>query len=245
MKATCADCGSRCQRSKAELGWEPPSEPLCRDCRFKRRRASSQYASSAGSAAPKRGKAEARAPRRSGGLLTSGRWKKLRAQVIGEEPLCRLMLTGCTGKSDTADHILPVAYRPDLKYMRANLQGACQSCNMLRTDLSVICAMRRFGTLEGADDEATVTARELNLIAEALTWKDVPPPPKVGRKRKPKSLRIYRRCHRCNSAWILAGGTSKHCPDCTRELNAISNRNRYRTKVGLPTDPRPPKRYAA
>lgn len=178
-------------------------------------------------------------------MLTSGRWKKLRLQVISEEPLCRLMLIGCTGKSDTADHILPVAYRPDLKYMRANLQGACQSCNMRRGDLSIICAMRRCGTVEGADDEATVTARELNLIAEALTWRDVPPQPKVGRKYRPKPLKIYRRCHCCDSVWILAGGTSKHCSDCTREISAIRMRNQYRVRVGLPPDLRPRKKRAA
>jgi|JI9StandDraft_2_1071091.scaffolds.fasta_scaffold168417_3 5-methylcytosine-specific restriction endonuclease McrA len=78
-------------------------------------------------AAPRR-----RPVRRSGGQLTSGRWKKLRAQVIAEEPLCRLRLNKCTIRSDTADHIIPVKDRPDLKYVRANLRGSCQSCNMAR-----------------------------------------------------------------------------------------------------------------
>ena len=75
-----------------------------------------------------------RAPRRqqSGGLLTSGRWKKLRLQVIREEPLCRLRLDGCTVRSDTADHIITVKDRPDLRYCRANLRGSCQSCNRAR-----------------------------------------------------------------------------------------------------------------
>ena len=75
------------------------------------------------------------APRRrrpSGGRLTSGRWQKLRARVIREEPLCRLRLNKCTIRSDTADHIIPVRDRPDLKYVRANLRGSCQSCNMAR-----------------------------------------------------------------------------------------------------------------
>lgn len=70
--------------------------------------------------------------RRPGGQLTSGRWKKLRAQVIAEEPLCRLRLNKCTIRSDTADHIIPVKDRPDLKFVRANLRGSCQSCNMAR-----------------------------------------------------------------------------------------------------------------
>lgn len=75
------------------------------------------------------------APRRrqpSGGQLTSGRWKKLRARVIAEEPLCRLRLNRCTIRSDTADHIIPVKDRPDLKFVRANLRGSCQSCNKVR-----------------------------------------------------------------------------------------------------------------
>ena len=44
------------------------------------------------------------APRRrrpSGGRLTSGRWQKLRARVIREEPLCRLT-PKVTGKSAVA-----------------------------------------------------------------------------------------------------------------------------------------------
>lgn len=66
------------------------------------------------------------------GHLTSYRWQKLRLRVIREEPMCRLRLSCCTGRSNTADHIIPVSYRPDLKYVRANLRGSCQSCNMRR-----------------------------------------------------------------------------------------------------------------
>ena len=69
---------------------------------------------------------------RSGGLLTSTRWKKLRLRVIAEEPICRLQLSVCRGRSDTADHIIPVSHRPDLRYLRSNLRGACQPCNNLR-----------------------------------------------------------------------------------------------------------------
>lgn len=72
--------------------------------------------------------------RRPPGQLTSWRWRKLRDQVIREEPLCRLRLDCCTIRSTTADHIVPVRYRPDLKYVRQNLRGACQPCNMRRKD---------------------------------------------------------------------------------------------------------------
>jgi 5-methylcytosine-specific restriction endonuclease McrA len=66
------------------------------------------------------------------GQLTSGRWRKIRDRVVSEEPLCRLRLDCCTIRSTTADHIIPVRYRPDLKYDRRNLRGACGPCNMRR-----------------------------------------------------------------------------------------------------------------
>lgn len=79
-----------------------------------------------------RAQGPARRRQPSGGLLTSGRWKQLRARVIREEPICRLRLHGCTLRSDTADHILTVKDRPDLRYCRANLRGSCQHCNRTR-----------------------------------------------------------------------------------------------------------------
>lgn len=66
------------------------------------------------------------------GQLTSYRWQKLRLRVIKEEPYCRLRLSCCTRLSTTADHIIPVSQRPDLKYLRGNLRGSCQPCNMRR-----------------------------------------------------------------------------------------------------------------
>ena len=59
-------------------------------------------------------------------------WRKLRDQVVREEPLCRLRLDVCTGYSQTADHILTVKSRPDLAMVRSNLQGACHRCNWKR-----------------------------------------------------------------------------------------------------------------
>ena len=66
------------------------------------------------------------------GQLTSRRWRALRDKVVNEEPLCTLRLSCCTVRSTTADHIIPVKYRPDLKYVRANLRGACRPCNARR-----------------------------------------------------------------------------------------------------------------
>lgn len=60
-------------------------------------------------------------------------WRKLRDQVVAEEPACRLRLPGvCTGRSTTADHILTYRDRPDLALNRANLRGACDECNRTR-----------------------------------------------------------------------------------------------------------------
>lgn len=70
--------------------------------------------------------------KRSGGQLNNRRWVRLRDQVVREEPFCQLRLPGCTLKSTTADHINPVKYRPDLKFVRVNLRGSCRSCNMKR-----------------------------------------------------------------------------------------------------------------
>lgn len=59
-------------------------------------------------------------------------WRKLRDRVVAEEPHCTLQLAGCTGDSQTADHILTVKDRPDLALARTNLRGACTSCNRNR-----------------------------------------------------------------------------------------------------------------
>lgn len=72
--------------------------------------------------------------RRPPGQLSSRAWRRLRDQVVREEPFCRLRYPGCTIRSVTGDHIIPVKYRPDLKLVRANVRGACQHCNQLRGD---------------------------------------------------------------------------------------------------------------
>jgi 5-methylcytosine-specific restriction endonuclease McrA len=59
-------------------------------------------------------------------------WRRLRDQVVIEEPICRLQLDCCTGWSQTADHIVPVIERPDLALVRDNLRGACHPCNIRR-----------------------------------------------------------------------------------------------------------------
>lgn len=60
-------------------------------------------------------------------------WKKLRDQVLAEEPLCQLRYNGCTGTSTEADHIKTVKARPDLALERTNVRGVCEHCHDLRS----------------------------------------------------------------------------------------------------------------
>lgn len=64
--------------------------------------------------------------------INARKWQALRDKVIRAQPMCRLQLAGCTGRSQTADHILTVKARPDLAWSLANLQGACHHCNRRR-----------------------------------------------------------------------------------------------------------------
>jgi 5-methylcytosine-specific restriction endonuclease McrA len=59
-------------------------------------------------------------------------WRRLRDQVVREDPWCWLRLDVCTGRSQTADHLVPVIDRPDLALERTNLRGACHACNSKR-----------------------------------------------------------------------------------------------------------------
>lgn len=62
-------------------------------------------------------------------------WRKLRDKVVDEEPRCQLGLSGCTGSSQTADHIKPYETHPQLAMVRENLRGACHACNRRRSSL--------------------------------------------------------------------------------------------------------------
>jgi 5-methylcytosine-specific restriction endonuclease McrA len=60
-------------------------------------------------------------------------WRRLRDQVVAEEPTCRLRFPGiCTVTSTTGDHIVPVTERPELALVRTNIRGTCQPCNEAR-----------------------------------------------------------------------------------------------------------------
>lgn len=64
-------------------------------------------------------------------------WRKLAKQVATEEPTCWLRFEGCTIRSTTGDHVIPVTDRPDLALERANVHGACSSCNYKRGNLPI------------------------------------------------------------------------------------------------------------
>jgi 5-methylcytosine-specific restriction endonuclease McrA len=54
-------------------------------------------------------------------------WRKLRTQVLIEEPFC--YFDGCGRRSTQVDHVLPLKLRPDLALERGNLRGICASHN--------------------------------------------------------------------------------------------------------------------
>ncbi len=58
-------------------------------------------------------------------------WRRLREQVLREEPLCRY----CGVRVSTVvDHILPLSRFPHLAEERRNLAGACRWCNGSKHD---------------------------------------------------------------------------------------------------------------
>lgn len=69
-------------------------------------------------------------------------WRKLRDQVVLEEPICWLQLEGCTYWSTTGDHIIGVTERPDLALVRSNVRGACAPCNHKRGNLPISALAR-------------------------------------------------------------------------------------------------------
>lgn len=61
---------------------------------------------------------------------SSARWQRLRAEQIARSPKC--VACGHTGSKVnplTADHILPAATHPSLRYTWTNLQTLCLVCN--------------------------------------------------------------------------------------------------------------------
>lgn len=72
-------------------------------------------------------------------------WRRLANKVCTEEPICWLRLAGCTRRSTTGDHVIPVAARPDLALVRSNIRGACRHCNNKRGHLPPDLAREMYG----------------------------------------------------------------------------------------------------
>lgn len=61
-------------------------------------------------------------------------WRKLRAQVMAEEPICAV--PGRGRLSTEVDHIHPLKFHPELGLVRSNLQGMCKSHNAAKGALT-------------------------------------------------------------------------------------------------------------
>lgn len=57
-------------------------------------------------------------------------WARMVSYIIRRDPTCKLKLDVCTGKSETADHMIPV--EDGGTNVPNNLQGACHACNKKR-----------------------------------------------------------------------------------------------------------------
>ena len=66
-------------------------------------------------------------------------WRRLRAQVLREEPLCR----SCGAPATDVDHIIPRAKGGT--HHRANLQSLCRPCHRTKTqrDSAPVASRRR------------------------------------------------------------------------------------------------------
>lgn len=70
-------------------------------------------------------------------LINAARWRRLRAQVLAEQPICEdCTAQGLVHAATEVHHITPVESAPDfagkerLAYSRANLRALCHSCHV-------------------------------------------------------------------------------------------------------------------
>lgn len=220
---TCTKCGERCHRSESTGVHYPAGEHRCFACRKK-------YSPRCACGKPKTPrstrcldchfasmKACARLSPRSvwispaGANISNSRWQRLRAQVLIEEPTCRIQLPGvCTVASDTVDHIVPRSVDPTLTMVRSNLRGACRSCN-------------------SSLGNGGVRGLHLRIFPQCLAFHVIEP----ESPRRPG-------CLVCGGR-VEGHGGRKYCTDeCRAEVYARQVRDQYRAKRGLPVDPSKP-----
>jgi 5-methylcytosine-specific restriction protein A len=67
-------------------------------------------------------------------IYRSPRWVAVRAQVLRDEPVCRVCAAaGRTELATQVDHVVGVAVRPDLAFDRTNLQPLCTVCHAAKS----------------------------------------------------------------------------------------------------------------
>lgn len=95
----------------------------------------------------------------------TARWKALREQQLQDEPLCRYCEEqGRVQSANTADHIEPVAERPDLAFDQDNLQSLCGTCHS-----AIKQAEERTGHRRGCDVDG-------QPLDPHHPWSDTPTP---------------------------------------------------------------------
>lgn len=244
MAVPCTDCGKPCQRNYRQ----------CRQCSNASRQTSRAFCLDCGATINARGTrcrhcwlASVRVP----GPRKSKQWKvpaerrlntsaarRLRAQVLREEPTCQIRVPGvCTEVSTTWDHIVPRAVDPSLTLVRSNVRGACWECNSFIAGRPVSLRPRTVGAcLECGADFVRWGAGHIYCSKTCQ-----------GRtENRGKPWRVYfPECRLCGAVFCSRTSRGTVCAGCQAELNARANRDLYRVRVGLPVDPdRPTKRFA-
>ena len=111
-------------------------------------------------------------------VVSSARWKALRARVLRDEPLCRkCAAAGRTELAVQVDHVVGVRARPDLAYDLGNCQPLCGPCHGLKN-----AAERRSGGVGGTSSShasaAYGGARGVSLFSRVRGFSpDRPPRP--------------------------------------------------------------------
>jgi 5-methylcytosine-specific restriction enzyme A len=66
-------------------------------------------------------------------LYRCARWRRLRLQVIADQPFCEFKDPGCTLVADEVHHVVKRLDNLALFFERSNLKSACRSCHARRT----------------------------------------------------------------------------------------------------------------
>jgi 5-methylcytosine-specific restriction protein A len=63
-------------------------------------------------------------------IYDTKQWKDLRRLVLAERPMCEEQ---CGAAATEVDHKVRVSVRPDLAFVRSNLQARCKACHSKKT----------------------------------------------------------------------------------------------------------------